>query len=189
MEPLRDSLSTSIVEELEKAEEDHLKNCPNAEFTIRLASVIVDGILTYLAITGVQKLSQAIEIFLLHSASSPWAHHLSSRTLEILSSKAHLAKACIEISFKVLFVYSYFIFSTSFYGGTPGKLLMGLRVLRDNSGKRLRQGEVFFRSVFAVVSNFLSLGLGYVIMTIREDKMTYHDRFTRSSVKKVHGVK
>ncbi|MFM8313579.1 MAG: RDD family protein [Deltaproteobacteria bacterium] len=189
MEPLRDSHPTSIVEELEKAEEDHLKNCPNAEFTVRLASIVVDGILSYLAITGTQKLSQAIEVFLLHSSSSPWAHYLSIQTLELLGSKAHLARACIEISFKVFFVYSYFIFSTSFYAGTPGQLLMGLRVLRNNSGKKLKQSEVLFRFVFALFSNLGSLGWSYLVMTLRDDRMTLHDRFTQSTVKKVHGVK
>jgi uncharacterized RDD family membrane protein YckC len=168
----------SITEELELAEEEHLKNCPNAEFSVRLAAAIVDGILSYLAITGLESLGNAFSILLDHFPITSFFH----RRADMLTSTS-------VITLKVMFFYFYFIASTSFSGGSPGKLLLGLRVLNANNGKNLTPAQALVRWVLSLGINFLSCGVVYLMATLNADHRAYHDELTRTVVKKVHGVR
>lgn len=189
MEPLQKQFSSSIVAELEKAEEEHLKSCPEADFSLRLASTIVDGILVYLTLTGIHSLSNALSLFLSHAPNTAWGHFLKPEITSFLSTQSGYIATLIEISFNVLFAYLYFVISTSFSGGTPGKLLLGLRVLNIKTGKRLGPGRVLLRLLIALTINTISFGLAYLFLIFSKSKRAFHDELTQTSVKKVHGVR
>jgi uncharacterized RDD family membrane protein YckC len=188
MEPAQPNFTPRIVEELEKAEEAHLKNCPNAEFPIRLASTVVDGVLTYLAVSGLQNSSRALNVFLVglqnHFATQSGLGSIYS----YISNHSNEVTLFLEMSLKILFIYFYYIVSTSLSGGTPGKLLMGLRVLEQH-GRKLTHQMALLRFFIAGTSACLSFGLSYFLILFNKDQQAYHDILTRSCVKKVHGVK
>ncbi len=189
MKPLHSKFNSSIVEELDRAEEDHLRNCPEADFTTRLAALLVDAILSYLVISGLQNLCRALGILLNHAPDASWSPYFNPQFISTLSHNASEITSFIEITSKILFVYFYFVASTSLAGGTAGKLLLGLRVLDINTGKKLGPGRVLIRLLIALIANCLSFGLIYSISALKKDKRTYHDEVTRATVKKVHGVK
>lgn len=179
----------ALSEELEKAEEAHFKNCPNAEFSLRLASTTVDLILTYLAIAGIQNSARAFTVFLSYVPSYTSKVSLLFVLSKWITSHASQISFLTELFLKAAFVYSYFIVSTAFSGGTPGKLLFGLRVLNFDSGKKLSSWTTTVRFLVAAVSGFLSCGVTYFIIFFNKETRAYHDIITQSCVKKVHGVR
>jgi uncharacterized RDD family membrane protein YckC len=74
----------------------------------------------------------------------------------------------------------YFAFFWSVAGMTPGKALMGLRVVRRDGG-----GLSFFRSLFRLfgywVSTLLS-GLGFLWIAIDNRREAWHDKIARTAI-------
>lgn len=181
----KDKQSSKFSIELELAEEAHLKNCPNAEFSLRLASTIVDLILTYLATAGFQNINKALTLFFSHAIDyAPTQSSLHDLALVVSANSVEIS-FIIEVCLKVFFVYFYYVVSTCFSGGTPGKLLLGLRVLNYETGKKLLPGIAFLR--FGI--SLLSLGVSYLMIPFNKDYRAYHDVLTHSCVKKVHGAR
>ncbi|MSP18083.1 MAG: RDD family protein [Bdellovibrionales bacterium] len=189
MELHRLTAKTSIAEELEKAEEEHFKNCPDAAFSIRLASVCVDGILAYLAVTGLHSICGALDLHLSHITQSSWGQQIPKVTAVFLENRAAYIALYIELTLKIMFFYFYFVASTAFSGGTPGKLLLGIRVLNMNTGKKLDTQKALLRLVIAVSSNLVSCGIIYFFIPFNDRKRAFHDELTHTVVKKVYGVK
>lgn len=189
MEPIRSNLNSSVSDELERAEEAHLAGCPEADFTIRLAALILDCILIYVGVSGLKNLSQALGVFLNHSPTSAWATYLDPNLTVWLSDHSNQIAAIFEITSKIVFVFIYAIVTTATSGGTPGKLLLGLRVLDSETGKKLSSFKALNRYLLAIATNVPSLGLIYISSQFRRDKRALHDQILRTSVKKVHGVR
>lgn len=189
MELHRATAKISIAEELEKAEEEHFKNCPDAEFSIRLASVFVDGILAYLAVTGLHSICGALDLHLAHITQSSWGQQIPNMTALFLENRAAHIALYIELTLKIIFFYLYFVASTAFSGGTPGKLLLGIRVVNRNTGKKLTTQKALLRLVIAVGSTLVSCGIIYLIIPFSDRKRAFHDELTHTVVKKVFGVK
>jgi len=189
MNPAHDNQNSAFEDELEKAEEAHFKNCPTAEFSLRLASTTVDLILTYLAISALKNITKALTVFLSHANDYVGAHSLFSHLAYLIAHHSVQMTLAIGVSLQLLFVYAYFVISTSFSGGTPGKLLLGLRVLNYRSGKKLTPSKSLLRFVTATVSGFLSCGILYLWIPLNKENRGHHDVITDSCVKKVHGVR
>lgn len=189
MEPIRSNLNVSIEKELERAEEAHLQTCPEADFSVRIAAFLVDCILAYLAISGLKNLSQAMSVFLSHGPSSSWGGYVGETLIVWLSQHSAQISAAFEITSKVTFVFIYFITSTAISGGTPGKLLLGLRVLDSETGKKISSAKTLTRYVLAITFGFGSMGLIYVSGLLSTNKRALHDRIVRTAVKKVHGAR
>lgn len=189
MEPIRSNLNLSIEKELEKAEEAHLQTCPEADFSVRIAAFLVDCILTYLAISGLKNLGQAMNVFLYHGPSSSWGVYIGETLIAWLSQHSAQISATFEITSKVIFVFIYFITSTVISGGTPGKLLLGLRVLDSETGKKIGAAKTLTRYFLAIAFGIGSMGMIYVSGLLSADKRALHDRIVRTAVKKVHGVR
>lgn len=189
MRVLHTNNSSPLSEELDRAEEDHLKNCPEADFSLRLAASLFDGILAYLAISGIQNICRAFGIFLSHIADTSLNLYLSVKVVSGLQSHALELSSYLEITLKLLFIYIYFIVATSISGGTPGKLLLGLRVLDVNTGKKLDTKKAFLRCFVGLLINVLSLGFIYALTALKRDRRALHDKLLGCSVKRVHGVR
>jgi uncharacterized RDD family membrane protein YckC len=81
-------------------------------------------------------------------------------------------------------LYSFFV---SKFGGTPGKLLVGIKVTRED-GKPLSFQRSLFRTFVGVPVSSLFLGLGYFYIFKDEKRRGWHDLVTGSVVvKSVYG--
>jgi len=189
MRMLHTNNTTSLSEDLDRAEEDHLKNCPEADFSLRLAASLFDGILAYLAVSGIQNICRAFGIFLSHIADTALGLYLSMKVISGLQSHALELSSYLEITLKLLFIYIYYIVATSISGGTPGKLLFGLRVLDLSTGKKLDTKKAFLRCLVGLLINIVSLGLVYAFTALKQDRRALHDKLLGCSVKRVHGVR
>lgn len=80
----------------------------------------------------------------------------------------------VLLYFVVLFFYFGWFYSTK--GATPGKMVMGLRVLRDDTGTHLSYWRTFGREfVGKAILGLFTLGVGYLLAAFREDKKALHD--------------
>lgn len=75
----------------------------------------------------------------------------------------------------------YFSLTTSFFGGTLGKLAAGLEVV-DEKGRRLKLARSFFRHLigYPLAGSFLGLGFFWIIRD--QNKQGWHDQLTGSYV-------
>lgn len=76
--------------------------------------------------------------------------------------------------------YQWFFLSR--YEATPGKLALGLKVVRAD-GSRLTTGRIIGR-YFAEMLSSLILGIGYLMAAFDEEKRTLHDRICDTRVVK-----
>ena len=85
--------------------------------------------------------------------------------------------AALESRELVSFSLFWFVYSTCFltvWGATPGKRLLGIRIVRSDGGV-LDWKVSLIRSLFSVVSgNFVMLG--YIWGFFSKDRRTWHDR-------------
>lgn len=66
-------------------------------------------------------------------------------------------------------------------GGTPGKLALGLRVVRSD-GVALSQGRSVGRAFAYILDNLIPLGLGFIIAGFDNEKRTLHDHIADTRV-------
>ena len=71
------------------------------------------------------------------------------------------------------------------FGGTIGKLALGLRVQNADTGANLSWLEAFLREVVGRVLSSLVLGLGYLWVIWDPKKQGWHDKIAKSVVVKV----
>lgn len=83
-------------------------------------------------------------------------------------------------SFCVLVNMAYFTYFHGYTGRTPGKMVMGLRVIQA-SGEAMTPGLAFLRWVGYLVS-FLCFGMGYLWVTFDLRKQGWHDKIAGTVV-------
>ncbi len=90
----------------------------------------------------------------------------------------------VPVAFGVYFGLSlaYEFFSLRKYSATPGKLALGLKVVRPN-GVPLSTGRIIGR-YFSHALNFMTLGIGYVMVAIDDEKRGLHDYVSETRVVK-----
>lgn len=82
---------------------------------------------------------------------------------------------------------AYFVAMTHKYGGTLGKMVMGIKVISDKS-QALSLWQVFVREISKIVS-FLIIFIGYMMVGWTKRKQGLHDKFAKTLVVKVPGKK
>lgn len=71
-------------------------------------------------------------------------------------------------------------------GGSPGKLVLSLRVVDAETGTYIKYGHTVMRELLGkVVLNTVTLGIGYIIAGIRSDKRGLHDLVAGTRVLKL----
>jgi len=171
----------SVATALMEAEEDHLLDCPNADFFIRFGAFLLDLILMTLILTGLEKLCSAAANIALTISQEAWIPRLSH---------THVTTA-VRFGFQLLriwLIYLYFLWTTMSYGGTPAKLLMGLRVIDIHNGKNLGLFRLLVREIAMKMVGLLLFGLGFLMVFFRKDRRALHDLVCHSVVKRVHGA-
>jgi len=80
----------------------------------------------------------------------------------------------------VAFIIAYYLFFWTVAGRTPGKYLMGLRVLL-RSGKKLKLRHAVFRYAGYYLSG-LAFGLGFFWILVDDERRGWHDRLAGTLV-------
>ncbi|NBT59972.1 RDD family protein [bacterium] len=161
--PLKKEENRSIHAALSQAEQEHWLERPNASVTLRSASFLLDLIFLYLFIHGQHRLFEALSLY--SNLMNPFF------------------LGFVDIFLRTSFLFVYLIVSVSEWGGTVGNLLLGLRVMDDQTGRKLSLSRSSNRLVFALATNILSLA----IALSRPDRRGLHDLLSRTVIKRVRG--
>lgn len=100
--------------------------------------------------------------------------------------KSGLAASMVTLStiawpvFSTVMSAGYMIFFTGKYGATPGKMALGIKVVRA-TGAPMGYGLATGR-YFATFVSSMTLGIGYLIAFFDEEKRTLHDRICATRV-------
>lgn len=184
--PIQSKPKASVIETLQEAEENHFLDCPNAELRLRFAATLLDCLLSTLAISGIQHLCTALQAHLGHIPIPESAEHASvSEFLIMLNANAYLISSYAFIGLKVAFAYFYFVWSLAFVGGSPGKLLLGLRVINIKRGTPPNFASALLREVTKIFG--VAVIAGAVPVLMRPDRRAAHDLLCRTVVKRIHG--
>jgi uncharacterized RDD family membrane protein YckC len=143
-----------------------------AGFWIRLAAYLIDGFILALPMGVVLG---GVALASLRSAA---AGELDPGTASA-GDAAFLMTASSIIGFLLPAVYCLAFWSTS--GATPGKRLLGLRILRGSGEPALGVGRAALR-LFGYALSFLLLGVGFLIIAFSQDKRALHDRLADTRV-------
>jgi len=170
----KQTVSDAILE----AEHQHYLECPTADPLPRLAALVLDVILCVLWWKSFEQLFDALGIWMA----------TAYRTFE--TSRALFATPAAFLDYlsafvKVSGVYVYLVWTLARFGGTPGQLLLGLRVIDNSTGRHLSGLRSFFRQTLAMAIALASFG--WATAMFRKDGRGLQDLLTGSAVKRIRG--
>lgn len=84
------------------------------------------------------------------------------------------------IIFVLVFDFTMRVLFTYFKGGTPGKLLFGVRVV-SRCSRRLSIWQVIDREIFKLIS-MITFGIGYISIIFSKRKLAWHDMISCTAV-------
>lgn len=170
--PAKRSLSDTLLD----AEADHLLDCQNADFMIRASALVLDIILVSLAWSAIHHICLALGGYLANTFG----------TGDILLTDPRALLRHTSMGLKCVLLYGYLIIPVHRYGGSPAKLLLGLRVVDELTGHKLGLSRAVFREAIGKLLSTASAGLGFLVAAARPDQRTFHDLMSRTVVKRVH---
>ena len=185
--PAKKGRTRTLAETLAEAEEDHFLDCPNAEISYRVAAGLLDTILAFLALSGIEHICNALVAPLDQLGAVIHTHGLWQTLFQ--EASLHSLDVCVYlmISLKVSFSYFYFVWSLAYAGGSPGKLLVGLRAIDGETGQKLSFPRALAREGVGKVLSISLFGLGLLPILLRKDRKAFHDLLVSSVVKRIHG--
>ncbi len=161
----------SVSETLAEAEDEHYLDCPDADLVTRSAAVLLDAILIFLVITAMERIARA-------SGGILTSHYPAAQVETGLLMFSFVVKA---MSFYIIDVWATFRF-----GGSFGKILLGLRIVDGKTGSNLSLPRTLFREVIGkIVLGGASAGIGWALAAFRADRLAVQDLISGSTVKKV----
>lgn len=86
--------------------------------------------------------------------------------------------------FSYLISFAYYIFFTGYCGQTPGKMVLRIKVVRQD-GSPVSYGRAAFREVPAKFLSGIIFGIGYLMVIFDEQKRGLHDRMADTYVIKL----
>ncbi|NQW45180.1 MAG: RDD family protein [Deltaproteobacteria bacterium] len=94
------------------------------------------------------------------------------------------AALLVLIYFIVPFAVCYFYFGYFYHnkGASPGKMLFGLKVIRDEDGTHLSYGRAFWRETVGKAISIMPMGIGFLWALARPDRKTFHDLMFKTQV-------
>ncbi|OQW52431.1 MAG: hypothetical protein A4S09_08745 [Proteobacteria bacterium SG_bin7] len=78
--------------------------------------------------------------------------------------------------------YVYYCFFYLSFGATPGKLVLGLRVVSVETGGDLSLIQIFLREILGKFFSFFFFGFGFLLSFFRKDGRALHDLISGSRV-------
>ncbi len=79
-----------------------------------------------------------------------------------------------DLLFNWLPSWAYYVAFTALYGATPGKMLLGIRVVKAD-GRPVDWLTAFMREVVGKTLSTLALGVGYLWAFFHPKRQTWHD--------------
>lgn len=172
-EPAARRRRRSLTDALDEAEYEHYLDCPNADLIPRIAATMLDAIFLFIAVSAVNRI-----LSLSPGLIGGGEGTLSPSAMSLLES--------VKIAIDVSIWYFSQIWSTANFGGSPAKLILGLRVIEMDSGAPLSFSRSVVRELVGkVVAVGVTGGLVLLVPLFRKDHQTFHDLLTRSAVKRV----
>ncbi|MCL5018992.1 MAG: RDD family protein [Patescibacteria group bacterium] len=143
-----------------------------AGFWLRFAAFAVDLMFIYI-----------IGFILGFAASVPTSLILKNLNLGANYDTTPILLGVSIVCVKLFGLIYYTIFLGSI-GRTPGKALMGLKVIR-NDGRKPGYGQAFLRTIYYIIS-FVPVGLGYFWIIWDRNKRGFHDIIAKTEVVRIH---
>ena len=135
---------------------------PYAGFWIRFGAHTIDGVI--LGIVGM-----AVNFLMMGAIT---LRRMDPVSMILSMGSAYSAQLAFSAAYYSLLVWK--------YGGTPGKLALGLRIVRPD-GSPLSLGLSIGRYAATLVTNF-TMGIGYLMAAIDDERRTLHDRLAGTRV-------
>jgi len=149
-------------------------NVEYAGFGIRLLAWLIDSlVLLFLSFIIVLFSSFFIGFIIIYVSVVP--QH--SSIVKLLSSFIG-----VFIGFSVNLSY-FILYWSSKFQGTPGKILLGLKIV-DANGNKISYSTALIRYISTIISSLL-LGIGYLLIIFDGRKQALHDKFASTYVIKV----
>jgi uncharacterized RDD family membrane protein YckC len=145
-----------------------------AGFWRRGGATIIDGLIIGMLKALVQIPLALLLVYLFYDASAAGK----------LSPAGALIDAVVNFIVYMVLVYYYYGYFYSKSGASPGKSLLGLKVVDAISGKYLDYWTSFKREVFGKLLSTIILCIGYMMAGFRKDKMALHDLLFNTRVVK-----
>jgi len=133
-------------------------------FWIRFAALFVDGVV-------VNALGMILGVLMGVSVTEQMASDPS-----VSFSTVQWIHLILQVSLAI-FYYTWFVGK---YGGTPGKLILGLRIVDEHGGPVGYSTAV--KRYLATILSALTFGIGYLIAAWDSEKKTLHDILVRTRV-------
>lgn len=107
-----------------------------------------------------------------------------TKLFEVAITKGfHFKNPLVASSFNYLLVIAvYWVGLTMLMGATPGKKIMGLRIVRADHSLDLSFGQLFFRETIGRIISTLPFFLGYLWVSWDKERKTFHDMVAKTRV-------
>lgn len=159
-----------------------------AGFGARAVGLFLDNLFVFLATTG---FSFAVSRLI----GGPPSPARDPEALKRMMANPNLSQILSEIGptmsvgavWAVIFPILYFGFFNKYKGGTPGKLIMGLRLQNFSTGENIGFLRTILREFIGKPLSFLILGLGYFLPLANKNKRALHDFVAGTWVVTVRG--
>lgn len=99
-------------------------------------------------------------------------------TASVSEAQAKLIDSAIDL----LVTSFYFVYCTLAFGSTPGKKIMGLKLIHADHKTDLSVGQLFLRETVGRFLSAFPLLLGYFWVSFNKDSKTFHDLIAKTHV-------
>ena len=156
----------TVSDTINEAEDDHFFDCPSADFRARAAAILLDSIFLFILGYGLNSVFRTLGV--------------------ALESDINLSALLPSVKLAIEAVIGYaYLWSIHQWGGSPAKILLGLRILDIGSGRKLRMSKVLLRECLFKPLSLISI-VGMLMPLFRVDRLALHDLFAGSVVKRIH---
>jgi len=115
-------------------------------------------------------------LFLILALTGSFAMGISLRSIHLEIPSEELVLFLLGLYLLIWFFLNsaYFIFFLGYGGQTPGKMLLRIRVLKKDQ-QPLTWGRAVLRTLGYLISGFLLLGIGFLMIAFHPQKRGLHD--------------
>lgn len=139
-----------------------------AGFWIRVPAALIDFFILYVVdqIVAIAMHVESIDVMQLAQADYD---HLMPALVQVMEQMSQVFAVTATLSL------AFYWFFLKRFAATPGKLALGLRVVRPD-GQPLTHGQIVLRFLAEkILSKGVTFGIGYVVCAFDEEKRTLHD--------------